>query len=254
MMMMMMMMMMTTMMMMLMMRTTTTTRTSARSSFASLSLSLSLSFHFESLSFLLVLFVHRAHSLFSLSLSSNSTTSCAKHTWNSSNNRSLSKAHLWTTRTTSTCTISFCKGQRLTRESGLFLLRLRLRGNTSSGGNSKESFAPSITREKGAIFGNVIARSSFATTTTSCWSLTRTTRHHVEKVLLLNQRQHRRQNRPSAPFNANTMSAATTNRVKPLVIVGPSGVGKGTLIEKLNKNHPNSFGFSVSHTTRDPGR
>ena len=52
------------------------------------------------------------------------------------------------------------------------------------------------------------------------------------------------------------MSATTTSsggtRVKPLVIVGPSGVGKGTLIEKLNKNHPNSFGFSVSHTTRDP--
>jgi len=33
---------------------------------------------------------------------------------------------------------------------------------------------------------------------------------------------------------------------------GPSGVGKGTLIEKLKKEFPDAFGFSVSHTTRAP--
>lgn len=33
---------------------------------------------------------------------------------------------------------------------------------------------------------------------------------------------------------------------------GPSGVGKGTLIEGLRKMHPSSFGFGVSHTTRGP--
>lgn len=39
---------------------------------------------------------------------------------------------------------------------------------------------------------------------------------------------------------------------KPIVISGPSGVGKGTLIAKLMKEFPSMFGFSVSHTTRAP--
>jgi len=40
---------------------------------------------------------------------------------------------------------------------------------------------------------------------------------------------------------------------RPVVICGPSGVGKGTLIELLQKQFPNNkFGFSVSHTTRKP--
>merc|ERR1712238_237066 len=39
----------------------------------------------------------------------------------------------------------------------------------------------------------------------------------------------------------------------PVVFTGPSGVGKGTLIEMLMKQFPsNQFGFSVSHTTRSP--
>lgn len=38
----------------------------------------------------------------------------------------------------------------------------------------------------------------------------------------------------------------------PIVISGPSGVGKGTLINKLMKDFPSTFGFSVSHTTRAP--
>lgn len=40
--------------------------------------------------------------------------------------------------------------------------------------------------------------------------------------------------------------------LKPLVISGPSGVGKGTLISKLMEEFPTKFGFSVSHTTRAP--
>ena len=39
---------------------------------------------------------------------------------------------------------------------------------------------------------------------------------------------------------------------RPVVICGPSGVGKGTLINKLMADHPGKFGFSVSHTTRAP--
>ncbi|KAE8725161.1 Guanylate kinase 1 [Hibiscus syriacus] len=39
---------------------------------------------------------------------------------------------------------------------------------------------------------------------------------------------------------------------KPVVISGPSGVGKGTLINMLMKEFPSMFGFSISHTTRAP--
>ncbi|KAF9989848.1 hypothetical protein BGZ75_004670 [Mortierella antarctica] len=39
---------------------------------------------------------------------------------------------------------------------------------------------------------------------------------------------------------------------RPIVISGPSGGGKSTLINKLFKDHPSTFGFSVSHTTRGP--
>ncbi|KAF8043998.1 hypothetical protein BT93_A2088 [Corymbia citriodora subsp. variegata] len=42
------------------------------------------------------------------------------------------------------------------------------------------------------------------------------------------------------------------NAEKPIVISGPSGVGKGTLISKLMEEYPSMFGFSVSHTTRAP--
>ncbi|CAN7128608.1 unnamed protein product [Brassica rapa subsp. narinosa] len=42
------------------------------------------------------------------------------------------------------------------------------------------------------------------------------------------------------------------NAEKPIVISGPSGVGKGTLIAMLMKEFPSMFGFSVSHTTRSP--
>mmetsp|Transcript_9593 Transcript_9593/g.15437 ORF Transcript_9593/g.15437 Transcript_9593/m.15437 type:complete len:482 (-) Transcript_9593:63-1508(-) len=41
-------------------------------------------------------------------------------------------------------------------------------------------------------------------------------------------------------------------KLRPLVICGPSGVGKGTLVKMLQKRYPNTFGVSVSHTTRAP--
>ena len=37
-----------------------------------------------------------------------------------------------------------------------------------------------------------------------------------------------------------------------ILVAGPSGVGKGTLIQRLMDAYPGRFGFSVSHTTRDP--
>ena len=38
----------------------------------------------------------------------------------------------------------------------------------------------------------------------------------------------------------------------PILICGPSGVGKGTIIDILMKRCPGLFGFSVSNTTRAP--
>ncbi|CAG9982056.1 unnamed protein product [Clonostachys byssicola] len=39
---------------------------------------------------------------------------------------------------------------------------------------------------------------------------------------------------------------------RPIVISGPSGVGKGTLYKLLFDKHPETFTLSVSHTTRKP--
>ncbi|CCF59896.1 hypothetical protein KAFR_0I01150 [Kazachstania africana CBS 2517] len=39
---------------------------------------------------------------------------------------------------------------------------------------------------------------------------------------------------------------------RPIVISGPSGTGKSTLLKRLFAEFPNNFGFSVSSTTRSP--
>lgn len=39
---------------------------------------------------------------------------------------------------------------------------------------------------------------------------------------------------------------------RPIVLCGPSGSGKSTLLNKLLKDYPHRFGFSISHTTRQP--
>lgn len=41
-------------------------------------------------------------------------------------------------------------------------------------------------------------------------------------------------------------------KLRPLILSGPSGSGKSTLVKRLQADHPNCFGFSVSHTTRAP--
>ncbi|GAA5976339.1 hypothetical protein JCM21900_005544 [Sporobolomyces salmonicolor] len=40
--------------------------------------------------------------------------------------------------------------------------------------------------------------------------------------------------------------------IRPVVICGPSGTGKSTLLKKLFNEFPDTFGFSISHTTRAP--
>ncbi|XP_028857024.1 guanylate kinase 1b isoform X2 [Denticeps clupeoides] len=39
---------------------------------------------------------------------------------------------------------------------------------------------------------------------------------------------------------------------RPVVLSGPSGAGKSTLLKRLMKDYEGVFGFSVSHTTRNP--
>jgi guanylate kinase len=48
------------------------------------------------------------------------------------------------------------------------------------------------------------------------------------------------------------MSTTAASRLRPIVLCGPSGVGKSTLISRLRAEFPSAFGFSVSHTTRSP--
>ncbi|MCJ1244413.1 hypothetical protein MMC30_001611 [Trapelia coarctata] len=48
------------------------------------------------------------------------------------------------------------------------------------------------------------------------------------------------------------MAPTPSQKYRPIVISGPSGAGKSTLLKRLFADHPNTFGFSVSHTTRSP--
>lgn len=48
------------------------------------------------------------------------------------------------------------------------------------------------------------------------------------------------------------MQALEAKFPRPLVVAGPSGVGKGTLEGMLMQRYPEHFGFSISHTTRQP--
>ncbi|CAL8581994.1 guanylate kinase, variant 2 [Xanthoria parietina] len=71
---------------------------------------------------------------------------------------------------------------------------------------------------------------------------------------------------PTAPTGQFHPSRAAANRTngffdpqsiatqlhRPVVISGPSGTGKSTILKRLFAAHPDTFGFSVSHTTRAP--
>lgn len=54
------------------------------------------------------------------------------------------------------------------------------------------------------------------------------------------------------PLSESQLTAAAPTDRRPIIISGPSGVGKGTLYNRLFAQHPDAFCLSVSHTTRSP--
>ncbi|TPX31420.1 guanylate kinase [Synchytrium microbalum] len=60
----------------------------------------------------------------------------------------------------------------------------------------------------------------------------------------------KRQIRLYARLRAGDLQRA--RRLKPIVLCGPSGVGKRTLTARLLKEYPHIYGLAVSHTTRKP--
>eukprot|EP00798_Chlamydomonas_sp_ICE-L_P005326 gene5326-33711_t len=57
---------------------------------------------------------------------------------------------------------------------------------------------------------------------------------------------------PATNIVASAQASAAASQSVPLVVVGPSGVGKGTLIAQLMASDGSRFGFTTSHTTRSP--
>ena len=53
-------------------------------------------------------------------------------------------------------------------------------------------------------------------------------------------------------FRSFSSSSKMLSDLRPLIVSGPSGSGKSSLINKLFEEYPGCFGFSVSHTTRQP--
>ena len=52
-------------------------------------------------------------------------------------------------------------------------------------------------------------------------------------------------------LRTSTAAASPSDR-RPVVVSGPSGVGKGTLVQQLFDRYPDTFALTVSHTTRKP--
>ena len=56
----------------------------------------------------------------------------------------------------------------------------------------------------------------------------------------------------AAPVEEKKLQLKKDNEMKYILICGPSGVGKGTVLKELFKKYPELTGFSVSYTNRGP--
>ncbi|KAE8221753.1 hypothetical protein CF319_g4939 [Tilletia indica] len=52
--------------------------------------------------------------------------------------------------------------------------------------------------------------------------------------------------------SSSAPASSSSSESRPIVLCGPSGVGKSTLLKRLFEHYPEEYGFSVSHTTRAP--
>jgi hypothetical protein len=55
-----------------------------------------------------------------------------------------------------------------------------------------------------------------------------------------------------APTDPKATDTSAMERNRAIVISGPSGTGKSTILKRLFEEYPDKFGFSISHTTRGP--
>ena len=55
-----------------------------------------------------------------------------------------------------------------------------------------------------------------------------------------------------ATTRSSSATTTTARTLDPLIVCGPSGVGKGTIIERFMQDYSDKFAFTVSHTTRSP--
>lgn len=53
-------------------------------------------------------------------------------------------------------------------------------------------------------------------------------------------------------FSMHRPESTGVTATRPLIVCGPSGVGKSVILKRLFEEFPGRFGFSVSHTTRQP--
>jgi guanylate kinase len=55
-----------------------------------------------------------------------------------------------------------------------------------------------------------------------------------------------------APLDTKAIDTSAIESHRAIVISGPSGSGKSTILKRLFEEYPDKFGFSISHTTRQP--
>jgi len=112
---------------------------------------------------------------------------------------------------------------------------------------SYSSAAAFIARSGGSRRASSVHRSFHGATRSFVTSIT-----HTAEQQHTSSSDHCYNHNTATTRSLSTDEASSATSLCPLVISGPSGVGKGTIIERFMQDHADHFGFSVSHTTRKP--